>query len=479
MAFSRITYSYTGQTTFVINFTLGYLSQDHVTARVNEEEDGGGNPVYRTITWITEGTVSISGTWESGDTVVFQRTTPKDELQHDYQDGAVLEEANLDESMKQAIMLVHEVLDGRFDTFSTDLSMGNNKITDLADGVLDTDAATLGQIGNAPAEAAAAAVSAQAALDAQLAAEVAQAAAEVAYDNFDDRYLGQKTSDPTLDNDGDALVDGALYYNTSTNKMNVYDLDTTTWLAIDTTVVDNSVTNAKLADVDQATLKGRQAGAGTGDPEDLTAAQARTILDVYTTSEVYTKAESDALVPIKPFASVQWDSTTSANKTGTYVRENLNGVWNVNVVGHGVKVGHLIYVDPTSGAAGNDFLLVTAVTDSDNFVGLGNTSGASASGNCTLPFWTINSSVGVDNVSYEQTTGFGFINLTEDQTDTDWGMFGQPVTNIAAFLQPYDVSPSGVPHGGHGTRYIRFSSFNLAGSGVNFSKNFATFIRGS
>ena len=46
-----------------------------------------------------------------------------------------------------------------------------------------------------------------------------------------------------------------------------------------TTIVANAVTNAKLADVPTATLKGRTTAA-TGDPEDLTAAQARTLLNV-------------------------------------------------------------------------------------------------------------------------------------------------------------------------------------------------------
>ena len=46
--------------------------------------------------------------------------------------------------------------------------------------------------------------------------------AATSYDNFDDRYLGSKSSDPTQDNDGDALVTGALYFNTSSNEMKVY-----------------------------------------------------------------------------------------------------------------------------------------------------------------------------------------------------------------------------------------------------------------
>jgi hypothetical protein len=51
----------------------------------------------------------------------------------------------------------------------------------------------------------------------------AQTAAEAALDSFDDRYLGPKTSDPALDNDGNALLTGALYFNSVSNIMKVYD----------------------------------------------------------------------------------------------------------------------------------------------------------------------------------------------------------------------------------------------------------------
>jgi hypothetical protein len=42
------------------------------------------------------------------------------------------------------------------------------------------------------------------------------------FDSFDDRYLGAKTSDPTVDNDGDAIITGALYFNSNTDNMRVY-----------------------------------------------------------------------------------------------------------------------------------------------------------------------------------------------------------------------------------------------------------------
>lgn len=49
------------------------------------------------------------------------------------------------------------------------------------------------------------------------------------------------------------------------------------------TVANDAVTNAKLANVATATIKGRTA-AGTGDPEDLTGAQATTLLDTFTSA---------------------------------------------------------------------------------------------------------------------------------------------------------------------------------------------------
>ena len=42
------------------------------------------------------------------------------------------------------------------------------------------------------------------------------------FDSFDDRFLGTKASDPTLDNDGNALVEGAMYYNSTDNDIRFY-----------------------------------------------------------------------------------------------------------------------------------------------------------------------------------------------------------------------------------------------------------------
>jgi hypothetical protein len=55
------------------------------------------------------------------------------------------------------------------------------------------------------------------------AASQASAAAELALDSFDDVYLGAKAVAPTVDNDGNALQEGSLYFNTTSKKLKVYD----------------------------------------------------------------------------------------------------------------------------------------------------------------------------------------------------------------------------------------------------------------
>ena len=50
------------------------------------------------------------------------------------------------------------------------------------------------------------------------------------------------------------------------------------------TISNSVVTNAKLANMTQATIKGREAGSGTGDPVDLTATQATAILNEFSST---------------------------------------------------------------------------------------------------------------------------------------------------------------------------------------------------
>ena len=55
------------------------------------------------------------------------------------------------------------------------------------------------------------------------AAAISETNAAASYDSFDDRYLGAKASEPTVDNDGDALLTGALYFNSTSDDLWVWD----------------------------------------------------------------------------------------------------------------------------------------------------------------------------------------------------------------------------------------------------------------
>ena len=82
--------------------------------------------------------------------------------------------------------------------------------------------------------------------------------AAASYDSFDDRYLGAKSSDPSTDNDGDALVTGALYFNTSSNTMKNY--TGSAWESLKPTSSEQTNINAVAAD---ATDIGAVAGKAT------------------------------------------------------------------------------------------------------------------------------------------------------------------------------------------------------------------------
>lgn len=64
--------------------------------------------------------------------------------------------------------------------------------------------------------------SASAASASASAASSSAASAAASFDSFDDRYLGAKSSAPSVDNDGNALITGALYWNSTLSLLYIW-----------------------------------------------------------------------------------------------------------------------------------------------------------------------------------------------------------------------------------------------------------------
>ena len=106
-------------------------------------------------------------------------------------------------------------------TNATNITAIQNASTNATNAATSATAAA-SSASSAASSASSAASAASSAASAQSAAEAARDQTLTAFDNFDDRYLGTKSSDPTLDNDGNALAAGALYFNSASGVMKVY-----------------------------------------------------------------------------------------------------------------------------------------------------------------------------------------------------------------------------------------------------------------
>jgi hypothetical protein len=214
LAFSYVQYTGNGTTTNYA-FSFPYLSQSHVKVRVNG--------VLTSFTFLNSSTVTISPAPASGAIIDIRRETPKNQAPVDFADGSVLLEADLDLLATFNLYSAQEVDDAVGDSIAKDtlgvFQADGRRITNVGTPTQPSDAVTKAYadviITTAAGSASAAAASANAAAN-------SAASAATSYDNFDDRYLGQKATDPTLDNDGNALLVGAIYFNTAINAMKVY-----------------------------------------------------------------------------------------------------------------------------------------------------------------------------------------------------------------------------------------------------------------
>ena len=123
------------------------------------------------------------------------------------------------------------------------------------------------QASNASTSASTASTQATNAANSATAAASSAASAATALDNFDDIFLGAKSSDPTTDNDGDALNAGDLYFNTTSNQLKVFngssfqtiDTFTTGISSGNVPVFTSGVADNDFLRVDGTSIEGRSA----------------------------------------------------------------------------------------------------------------------------------------------------------------------------------------------------------------------------
>lgn len=157
---------------------------------------------------------------------------------------------------------------------------------------------------NSATSATASASSATASASSATAAASSATSAAASLDSFDDRYLGAKSSAPSTDNDGDALAEGAMYYDTGDDIIYVW--NGTTWQTITTGSGGLQAAN-NLSDVSSASTSRTNLGLAIGSD-----VQAFSSVLAGTTAS-YTTAEETKLAGIE--ASATADQTAAEIKT--------------------------------------------------------------------------------------------------------------------------------------------------------------------
>jgi hypothetical protein len=160
-------------------------------------------------------------------------------------------------------------------TMTGNIVMGSNKVTSTAtpttnddltrkgyvDSILGSATSAATSAANAATSETNAANSASAASTSASNASASASAAAASYDSFDDRYLGPKSSAPSVDNDGNALLTGALYWNSTVSTLYVW--TGSAWTQAAFTASGFLTAGNNLSDVSSASTSRTNLGLGT------------------------------------------------------------------------------------------------------------------------------------------------------------------------------------------------------------------------
>jgi len=239
-----------------------------------------------------------------------------------------------------------------------------------------TSAASAGTSATASAtSASAAATSATSAATSASSAATSASSAATTYDDFDDRYLGSKSSPPTVDNDGNTLLVGAIYWNSTLNNMYVW--SGSTWVQIATTSVYTAPTlgttsigsGATISTINALTLSG---GLASADPTTNLGLATKQYVDAVVTQINYHEAVVAATTANLTATYNNGTSGVGATLTnsGAQAAFSIDGVSpaldaRVLVKNQTTQLQNGIYTLTTVGSGSTNWVL-TRATDADN-----------------------------------------------------------------------------------------------------------------
>ena len=163
---------------------------------------------------------------------------------------------------------------------------------------------------NAASSATSAATSASNAATSETNAASSATSAAASFDSFDDRYLGAKSSAPTLDNDGNALLTGALYFNTLSNTMKVW--SGSAWLDAYASLSGALIATNNLSDLNNAATARTNLGVAIG-----TNVQAYDA-DIPTVSASQAEMEAGTETALRSMSPLRVKQAISANASNSF-----------------------------------------------------------------------------------------------------------------------------------------------------------------
>lgn len=215
------------------SFTFPYLSPAHVKATVDGEAVS--------VTRVSPSVAQISPAPANGTTVRVYRETPETPIVN-WADGAVILGRHLNAAQTQALYIAQEAM-GVSENLSEEAK--EYALSGIQDAVNNAVSSAAGLLEAAIEDDLLAAENAKlAAESARDAAEGYKEAAEAAagdvdgvvqeveeaaldaidaVDNFKRYYLGSYSMAPTLDHNGDPIIEGAIYFNTTDDRLQVWD----------------------------------------------------------------------------------------------------------------------------------------------------------------------------------------------------------------------------------------------------------------